>query len=312
MSRKGDDYSFIQTDPDAILQSIMDMYKEITGKTVSLASPDMLFIRWVQAVLIHAMNRINIAANQNLASRATGDNLDRLGELLYSQNRPGDKPASVQMEFTISGAQDVPVLIPAGTRVSSGDVFFMTERDVYVPIGDTSVEVHAVCMTSGTIGNGLPAGSITNCVDPFPYYESCVNVDESGGGSARPDDDTFYELLVASQDAYSTAGPSGAYAYWAKSVSTEIADVAVNMLTPGQVSIYVLMADGRPAGEEIKRAVLAACADDEIRPLTDQVIMRDPDCVPYDVNVTYYLDEKTTSASDAESRVNEAVSAYNE
>lgn len=38
-------------------------------------------------------------------------------------------------------------------------------------------------------------------------------------------DAEFFELLKASEDAYSTAGPMGAYVYWAKSVSTEIADV---------------------------------------------------------------------------------------
>ena len=67
--------------------------------------------------------------------------------------------------------------------------------------------------------------------------------------------------------------------YFAKQVSTEIADVLAASPTPGVVKLYVLMGDGELANEEIKNKVLAACSADEVRPLTDRVFVEDAEVV---------------------------------
>ena len=57
--------------------------------------------------------------------------------------------------------------------------------------------------------------------------------------------------------------------------------------------------------------MVAACSPDEIRPLTDYVISGDPEEVPYDIDLTYYLTrDGSISASEAQSGVNEAVQRY--
>lgn len=96
----------------------------------------------------------------------------------------------------------------------------------------------------------------------------------------------------------------------AKAVSNDIADVLPNSPTPGEVRIYVLMEDGTIAGQEVKNAVLAACNADETRPLTDHVLVEDPETVAYDIDVTYYLNRGGPSAADVQSEVNAAVDAY--
>ena len=98
--------------------------------------------------------------------------------------------------------------------------------------------------------------------------------------------------------------------YHAK-VSTQIADVVVNSPSPGQVNIYILMADGTIAGEEIKNAVYEACNNKYIRPLTDYLVVADPETVSYDIELTYYIPRDTAlSASEIESAVNAAVTEY--
>lgn len=154
------------------------------------------------------------------------------------------------------------------------------------------------------------AGQIATIVDVFDYYTSCTNLTESGGGSDAPTDDEFYEQLRQSEDNYSTAGPKGGYIAKAKAVSNDIADVLPNSPTPGEVRIYVLMEDGTIAGQEVKNAVLAACNADETRPLTDHVLVSDPETVEYDIDVTYYLNRGGPSAADVQSEVNAAVDAY--
>ena len=217
------------------------------------------------------------------------------------------------MRFTISQAQSSVVVIPQGTRVavSGGSIVFASEEEAHIPIGETTVDVRCKCEETGTVGNGIAAGTIITCVDPFPYYSSCVNLDASGGGADAATDDEYYDLMVASEDAYSCAGARGAYEYYAKSVSTEIGDVLVNSPTPGQVNIYVLMQDGTPAGTEIKNAVLAACNDDEARPLTDYVVVDDPDLVTFNVNLTYYVSQDSAASMTAVTNaVNAAVEDY--
>ena len=305
MSRASADYEFVSTDASEIENDVAAMYTAITGET-TISGPARLFIQWVASVIVLGNANINRAGNANLPSRAEGEDLDALGQLFYEQTRPTATAAGVQMQFTISEEQEEAVLIPAGTRVSAedGNVVFVTDEDVYVPAGELTASVHATCEEAGTVGNGFGVGELTTCVDPFAYYESCTNTDESDGGSDVPEDEEFYEMMVASQDAYSSAGPTGAYPYFAKSVSTEISDVLVNSPTAGTVNIYALMNDGTPAGAEIKAAILAACSADEVRPLTDHVVVDDPDIVTYNISLTYYL---SRDAGDSVATTQEAV-----
>ena len=312
MSRPGMDYEFVSEDSIAIEESITQAYTAITGQGVRKASPEMLFIKWITAILVQAYASINIAGNQNIPSRAEGQNLDALGELFYAKTRPQATAAGVQMEFTISAVQPSVVLVPAGTRVTTDDgINFATDADAFIEIGDTTVSVHCTCDTTGTVGNGYEAGTITKCVDLFPYFESCVNTDTSDGGSDVPTDDEYYELMVASEAAYSCAGAEEAYQYFSKSVSPDIADVIVNSPTAGCVNIYVLMNTGSMAGAEIKTLVYNICNAKEHRPLTDLVTVCDPDTVTYNIEFTYYIDRNTkASAADIASAVSDTVDAF--
>ncbi len=313
MNRPSPPHEFVNTDPEAIDVALISLYEEITGETVLPASPVRLFISWVTDALAQILAMINHAANQNIPSRALGENLDALGELYFGKKRPQATPASVTIQFTISEAQTSAVLIPKGTRiaVSNYDIVFATEADAYVPIGDTAVTVHAVCQTAGEAGNGYLPGQVNELVDPFPYFLSCTNVTTSDGGGDAATDDEYYALMVASQDAYSTAGSIGSYKYWAKSVSTNIADVVVTSPTAGEVKLYVLMNDGTIASSEVKTAVLAACNADEVRPLTDHVEVLDPTLVSYNINLTYYLSRTATqSAAEIQAAVGLAVERY--
>ena len=77
------------------------------------------------------------------------------------------------------------------------------------------------------------------------------------------------------------------------------------------MTIYVLMQDGKPAGEEMKAAVLAVCGDEKTRVLTDLVKVEDPETVEYDVEVTYYLEEGTGKSKEEMDRaVAQAAAEY--
>ncbi len=289
------------------------VYERLTGTTVRPASPERLFIQWISSILVQERVLANYAANQNIPSRAAGENLDALAELTNCRPRPEAEPAVCTVRFSISQAQDTAILIPAGTRVTDtgGGLAWATHADAYIAIGDTFADVPVRCLTPGTVGNGYAPGQIATIVDLYDYYSGCENITESGGGADRATDEEYYQLMRTSMDSYSCAGAKGGYVYFAKQVSTEIADVIAASPTPGVVKLYVLMAGGELAGEEIKRAVLAACSADDVRPLTDQVFVEDAGTVPYNVRLTYYTQTGTAkSGAEIAAAVQAAVDEY--
>ncbi|EDS13182.1 baseplate J/gp47 family protein [Anaerotruncus colihominis] len=307
------EYQFISTDAAEIVSLLTTAYEKITGITIHPASPEHLFIRWMGNIIIQERVLNNYTGNQNIPSRAEGRNLDALGELFLEQTRPGAKPARCTVRFEISEAQLFAVLVPAGTRVTDtgGVLIWQTEADIYVPAGETSVDAEVICQTSGTVGNGYVPGQIDTIMDLYDYCTKCVNITASDGGADMATDEEYYELMRASMDGYSCAGARGGYIYFARRVSTEIADVIANSPTPGVVKLYILMENGEPAGEEIKNAVLAACNEDTVRPLTDQVFVEDAEKIEYDISCTYYIQEGVQkSAAELKAAVNAAVKEY--
>lgn len=312
MSRSTEQFNFIEVDENKISSMLISKYEELSGKTVHPASPERLFIAWATYFIAHILNQVNFIGNQNLPSRATGENLDALGKELFLLERPKATPSVTTLEFAISEAQSVVVIIPAGTRVSTigGDPVFTTDHDAVIPIGDTTAQVTATCQTVGTSGNGYEAGQLTKLIDPFPYFESVTNTGVTAGGTDDATDDEYYDTMIANLESFSTAGAVEAYQYQAKSVGN-VADVVVNSPEPGTVDIYTLMDDGTKASSTVKSMILAKCSEDNVRPLTDLVRTKDPDEVTYNITMTYYLSiDSTESATVLQARIEAAVDAY--
>lgn len=314
MSRNTE-YQFVSTDTETLVSQMVAAYETITGTTVQPASPEKLFIQWVADVIVQERALNNYTGNQNIPSRAEGENLDALGELFHDKERPAAQAAVCTVRFHISAAQETSILIPAGTRVTdaSNTLIWATAADAYVTIGNTYVDAEVQCRTTGTVGNGWTAGQINTLVDLYEYCDSCENTTASDGGSDEATDDEYYELMRSGEDAYSDAGAKGGYIYFAKQVSTEIADVVANSPSAGQVNLYVLMEGGSIASSTIKAKVLAACSADKVRPLTDYVVVADPEMTSYNITFTYYIaSDSSLSASEIETAVQAAVDEYAE
>ena len=128
------DYQFISTDSVEVVADLTAKYEELTGHTLLPSDPDKLFIQWVAGIIIQQRIIVNYAANQNLPSRAVGENLDALGEMIYNVTRPEAKPAECVVRFTLSAPQETAIPIPKGTRVtdSSGALMWATAEEAAV------------------------------------------------------------------------------------------------------------------------------------------------------------------------------------
>ena len=317
------DYKFFSTDAGELTDALISKYEQLTGSKVWPASPERLFIAWVEAVILGEKLLTNWTGNQNIPSRADGENLDALAELFYTQERPQAKPAECTMKFAITAERVSAVVIPKGTRVTGkqNKLVWETEDDITIAPGSTYATGKAVCQTAGVVGNGLIPGKIDTPVDMWDYMDYCENTTVTDGGADAASDAEFYELMRQSMEAFSVAGPRGAYAYHAMQVSTELADVlAVNPKKDeegnqidgaGLVEIFALGGDGEPASETMKAAILEACSADTVRPLTDHVSVKDPVPVEYTINVTYYLPRTSPLGGAAiVSAVSNAVAEY--
>lgn len=133
--------SFTDCSIDTVEQEIFDLYKKFTGRTLATADPVRLFILTIAYVVVMLLNKINETGKQNMVRYATGGNLDNLAAFYGVERIPGTA-AKVTEEFTLSAAMPFNVVIPKGTRVSSGgQVYFATGETLVIKTGDTQGKV---------------------------------------------------------------------------------------------------------------------------------------------------------------------------
>ena len=308
------DISFVETDTETITNALIRSYEMFTGRTLYPADPARLFILWIADIIIQERVNIDFSAKQNVPRYAEGEYLDSLAELFKDTYRLEPERAKTSLRFTLSIKLDVQTIIPAGTRATAdGEIVFATLSPLTIPAGETSGEVAAECLTVGEIGNGFIPGQINRLIDIFPYYQSVANTTESAGGADEESDEAFYERMRESVETFSTAGPLGAYEYYAKSASALIVDVRATSPSPGVVDVRVLLQGGALPEEEILDEVSAILSAATVRPLTDNVTVAAPETVPYNIDFTYYTQEGgALSATAVAENVNAAVKEYKE
>ena len=290
--REYPDIHFVDTDTNTVVNALIQSYEAFTGRTLYPADPARLFILWVADIIIQERVNIDFSARQNVPRYAEGEYLDSLAELFKDAYRLEPEKAKTTLRFTLSIPLEVATIVPAGTRVTvDGEIIFQTMKALTIPAGDLFGDVEAECQTAGEIGNGFVPGQITQLIDIFPYFGSVENVSESDGGADEESDAAFYERMRESVETFSTAGPLGAYEYYAKSASALIVDVKATSPEPGEVDVRVLLSGGQLPGEEILKEVLDILNADKVRPLTDHVTVAAPETVPYDIDFTYWTQE---------------------
>lgn len=193
------EYQFTDTSIETLEAQLVQDYESFSGMAVRPGSPERVMIQWVASILTHERVLMNYTGNQNIPSRADGENLDALAQLMYLPKRPQAAEAVCTQRFYISEPQQSAILVPKGTRVtSSGGPVWETAEDVYVNIGETYADVQARCQTPGKAGNDYTPGQLNTLIDIYDYYLKTENITQSDGGADEASDDEFYELMRAS------------------------------------------------------------------------------------------------------------------
>lgn len=302
--------NFLETDAETIRSQIITGFEQASGDTLAAGDPRRLFLLSIADVIIQQRTAINLAAQQNLLSYAQGGYLDALGQLLAVE-RMAESKAVTTIEFTLSQGLGSVYTIPAGTQVTNGVVTFETDEDLLIPIGETMGEVSASCTVAGPVGNDYLAGQISTIVTPMTFVSGAQNTTITTGGADAESDPDFADRIRLAPNSFSVAGPEKAYVYHAKSVSPAIIDVKVNSPTPGEVDVYVLLTDGTLPTEDTLEQIEEHLSDENIRPLTDYVVVKAPTASNYEIELHYWINQEDSSkAAQIQADVEAAVEQY--
>lgn len=297
-----------------MINDYQEKYKEITGKDVSLAQADPYrLIMYACAVQIYqAMQYADYAGKMSFLKYSRDDYLDNLAAL-RGVARIESAAASTVLQFSIAGAMESVVAIPAGTRVTNGnDIYFATNEYVEIPAGELTVTVPATCTTTGTDGNGFAPGEFNVLVNTLPYITAVTNTVTTYGGADVEDDESLKDRIYKAPSTYSTTGSAAAYEYHTKSIDSSITDVVVTSLMPGTVDIYFVCEQGKCPEQSLIEEVKNYLMDSNIRPLTDNVTVQAPATQEYNVDFTYYIGTSNKSiVSTIQADIETAVSLYN-
>lgn len=302
--------NFLETDAETIRSQIITGFEKASGDTLAAGDPRRLFLLSIADVIIQQRTAINLAAQQNLLSYAQGNYLDALGQLLAVE-RMAESKAVTTLEFKLSQALGSVYTIPAGTQVTNGVVTFETDEDLLIPIGETTGEVSASCTVAGPVGNDYLAGQISTIVTPMTFVSGAQNTTITTGGADAESDPDFADRIRLAPNSFSVAGPEKAYVYHAKSVSPAIIDVKVDSPTPGEVDVYVLLTDGTLPTEDTLEQIEEHLSDENIRPLTDYVVVKAPTASNYEIELHYWINQEDSSkAAQIQADVEAAVEQY--
>lgn len=300
---------FFSEDSNVIVAEIKAYMEQLLGKSIAPADVEMLLINGFAYREKLLRIQANEAAKQNLVAFAKGSMLDYLGQLVGVRRLPSSG-ASATIRFTLDAA-NTGIVLPAGIRVQSLDqqVIFITVEEKTVAAGVTTVDIDAICTTTGKAGNGYAANQLVSLMDPQPFVTAVTNTGVTAGGTDEETDDEMRERIYLAPNSFAAAGPIDAYKYWAKTAHPSIVDVAITNPTPGTVAIYPLLEGGVLPTTEILDAVQAICSAEKVRPLCDTVTVSQPSKVDYAITVELTLYSTAVNA-EVQALVQAALEAY--
>ena len=253
-------------------------------------------------VVIAVFNKVENESKKRLLKYAYGTILDALGERVYCSRLPKGF-AITTLQFSVAAARNVDTVIPKGTRATAdGTIYFETDEAVIIRMGELSVTVGATATTGGTVGNNYAAGSINTIVDAVPFVSGVTNLTATvGGDDGEPypeedggvGDNAYRNRIKLAVTAFSTAGSALAYEYHTLSVSAQIKQVQVlseeTTTRAGVIEIYAIGENGSQLPDEIIEAIVNKFKTKNIRPLGDKVEVKQPEIVPFDIELKYYV-----------------------
>jgi phage-related baseplate assembly protein len=162
-------------------------------------------------------------------------------------------------------------------------------------------------------------GSNLDALGALPWLQVARQVITPADDTTTPptpaiyeDDARFRQRMLLAYNQLSTAGAIGSYRYHTLSASELVKDVGIKSPTPGQVLVSILstIGDGT-ADTTLLNTVDSALSAEEVRPLTDEVIVQSATIINYSIDATIITYTGASSQPVIEA-VQESIATYTE
>lgn len=186
---------------EEILNSMKSAYFNECGSTVEKNSQTEKRLEILASELFSISCYGDYIFKQAFVQTATGDNLDKLGELRGCIRKKKDY-AHGELYFSINEAADYDITIPQNTICSvAGKPFmqFAVTESAVIPAGETGVSVHARAIVSGNDYNA-DAGTITVMVNAPIAVAAVTNPADFDGGYDGENDLAYRNRILRHYD----------------------------------------------------------------------------------------------------------------
>lgn len=287
----------IKGDPQEIYKDAIVFHEEITGTKLTPADEKAHIYSTISVLLGDILYGANDIALQNYTAFARGERLDMKAKIFGTRaKRLEASYAKVIMKCSISQIVNRIVYIKKGTRFIHGENIFISLEEGRINPGEIETNILAQAEKPGDIGEIL-AGEITQIVDRYDYYESCINPQDVSNGGNEENDDNYRVRLEELPESFTSAGSEGSYIYWTKQVSSEVTQVKIEAPSPNVLDIYVY-GKGKKISDEEKEAIKTYLTEKDRLPLNDLVNIKDPIFNQINLEIDYYLYSYETRPSD--------------
>lgn len=301
---KREDVKVVDDELAPILAATIADYEQRSNKVLQPAHIERLLINTYAYRETLALQRFNEGYRQQHPRFATGLMLDLCGDDVATPRLSAQAaltalrfsaPTLSALNATVNGVTQIS--IPKGTRASVGELTYATTETSVLTVTSNSVDLIAVCSTTGTAGNDWSIGQINTLVDPLhPTVDVLVsNITVPSGGVEDELDEPYRERILLAPESFSIGGTVGAYRYFAREFSPAICDVEVTHLLDengqpigGTVALVVLTQTGLP-GSELTAQLAAHLQQERLRIVCDTVSVHAPAQVGYALDAQLVL-----------------------
>ena len=286
---------YLTYDPDAIWEQMMINYVEAGGDILYPGDEKYMLLRSVQEDIVQVFAGVDNALRMATLRYAVGDYLDVLGEQRSCPRiQATAATATVTITTNATGKSDV---LEAGTAMTAdGEIFYLLVEDLTLTGYAQTVTGEGVADRTGSVGNGLLAGSEMGLAITNSGVNSIIVATDASGGNEEEDDETYRARIREYGLASVSTGPEQQYEAVAKAVSSEILDAKALNMGAGNVGVYLLLASDTGAAA-IMQSVLDALSAEDVRPLTDNVSVYRAADVAYTLNVRYASDNSSATSA---------------
>jgi len=240
---------------------------------------------------MHLRAYFNQLAKAFFLSTTTGANLDNYAVFYGLKRLKGSYPTA-HYRFELTAPLSYPVVVPKGSTFTDdgGEKIAILIDDVKFDIGvekvDGLLELQEYVESSDI--------ETTLQQTPLPYISKIYPIERFYNGKQKESDERFRDRILLSFADKSTAGSEESYKSYAYKADSRIDDVSVYSPIAGEVvvTIYAPTDLEKIAMDRIQKALNV----EDIRPLTDRVIVQYAKIVNYTIEATLLIYPNQDSA----------------